>query len=314
MIARDPSVSRADRIAGGVIGLLVGDALGVPYEFHAPADIPTPIEMEPPSGFRRSHARIAPGTYSDDGAHALALLTSLLHRGALDLDDLGRRLVNWYEWGELAVDGDVFDVGVQTARAIRAIQSGVDAERAGPSDPSANGNGSLMRVLPLALWHRGNDAELVRDAERQSCVTHGHARARVCCAYYALWARRVLEGVTDPWADAVSALRATIEPGSDREEALEFHVRPDERIEGRGGGYVVDALRSARDCAEEPDFERAVRAAIALGHDTDTTACLTGGIVGIAVGVHGIPARWREALRGREIWQPLVDALIAHAR
>ncbi|MCB0040398.1 MAG: ADP-ribosylglycohydrolase family protein, partial [Caldilinea sp.] len=102
-----------ERIQGGIYGLLAGDALGVPYEFHGAADIPPldQIEMAPPAGFRRAHGSVPPGTWSDDGAQALALLASLLECGRLDVDDFGRRLVAWYERGYMAVDNRVFDVG-----------------------------------------------------------------------------------------------------------------------------------------------------------------------------------------------------------
>src|SRR6185369_17778740 len=142
-----------ERIEGGIVGLLVGDALGVPYEFHKQYAIPplAEIEFDSPPGFSRSHSHVLPGTWSDDGAHALLLLASLLHCGKLDLDDLGRRLVNWYDYGYKAVEADVFDVGVQTAQAINRFQSGAPAHQAGLRDEHANGNGSLMRVLPLAL-------------------------------------------------------------------------------------------------------------------------------------------------------------------
>jgi ADP-ribosylglycohydrolase len=304
--------AQGDRLAGGLVGMLVGDALGVPYEFHRAEALPPAeqIEMRPPDGFSRSHRGVPPGTYSDDGAQALCLLASLLDRGHLDPEDLGRRVLNWYEHGYLAVDGEVFDVGVQTGVALRALAAGRPALEAGPREERANGNGSLMRVLPLALWHRGDDAELARDADLQSRVTHGHARSRVCCMLYCLWARRVLAGEADPWASAVAALRALPLAG-DETEALEFHVRPDEASpEGRGSGYVVDSLRSARMCCAEGSFEAAVRRAIALGDDTDTTACLTGGIVGLRDGLGAIPARWREALRGRELWEPLLGRLL----
>src|SRR5687768_16172592 len=114
-----------DRFAGGIWGLLVGDALGVPYEFHSPQDLPplAELEMVPPAGFHRAHAGVPPGTWSDDGAHALCLLASLLDCGSLDLADVGQRLVNWYEHGSLAVDGRVFDVGIQTSHAIRALKT-----------------------------------------------------------------------------------------------------------------------------------------------------------------------------------------------
>src|SRR4029079_10906613 len=128
------------------------------------------------------------------------------------------------------------DIGVQTAAAFRARRGGTPSLDAGPSEERHNGNGSLMRVLPLALWHRGSDAELVEDAYLQSRVTHGHARSRVCCALYCLWARRTISDRPDPWRDAVTTMRALISKGSPEDEALEFHIRPDDEPEGQGSG------------------------------------------------------------------------------
>src|SRR6059058_1712081 len=110
---------RRDRIEGGILGLLVGDALGVPYEFHGPRRDPRARRDRDgsPPGFQRSHAGTPPGTWSDDGAQALALLASLLEHGRLDLDDFAARLLAWFERGEYAVDGLVFDVGIQTGDA-----------------------------------------------------------------------------------------------------------------------------------------------------------------------------------------------------
>lgn len=301
-----------ERIEGGLIGLLVGDALGVPYEFHPPESIPPAdrIEFEPPASFRRAHAGTPPGTWSDDGAQALALLASLLDRGRLDLDDLGRRLLAWRDRGEWAVDGRVFDVGLQTSQALRALRRGTPAAEAGPDGEHDNGNGSLMRVLPLALWHRGPDAELAADARVQSRVTHGHARAGACCALYCLWARRTLEGVDDPWAAAVASFRS-VHTGEPRVLAeLDTVIRPGDPPGGRGGGYVVDCLRSARWAVEAGPYEQAVKSAVSLGNDTDTTACVAGGIAGLRDGIAAIPERWRRALRGREIVAPLLEALL----
>ncbi len=303
-----------ERIAGGMYGLLVGDALGVPYEFHGPAQLPPreQLEFEPPQGFHRAHGGVPPGTWSDDGANALCLLASLLYRERLDLDDLGRRLVNWMELGYMAVEHAVFDIGVTTSSALSSIRVGTPAERAGPQGQYDNGNGSLMRVLPLALWHTGPDAQLVEAAMRQSRVTHGHLRAQVCCAVYCLWARRTLEGATDPWTSAVATFRALFPEGQEARTELEEHLRPDAEDPGRGSGYVVDCLRSARDCVKaEATYEGVVKAAVALGHDTDTTACVAGGIAGLRDGVGAIPERWMKALRGRDVADPLIAALLA---
>jgi ADP-ribosylglycohydrolase len=295
----------------------------VPYEFHQAKQIPPPeeIELDPPKGFQRSHHKVPPGTWSDDGAQALCLLESLLERGQLDPEDLAQKLVRWHEHGYLSVDG-VFDVGFQTRVAVDAIRAGVPALKAGGTSERDNGNGALMRVLPLALWHRGSDAELVRDACLQSRLTHGHARSQVACALYCLWARAIGEasaGASNPagvdgeaWALATSRLRRVI-AGDDvlqsLTEELETVICPDEPTRGLGTGYVVDCLHSARLAVAAGPYETAVRAAIALGNDTDTTAAVAGGIAGLRDGVEAIPQRWRDGLRGKELCGPLIEAL-----
>lgn len=306
-------ISREERVRGALLGLLVGDALGVPYEFTAPEELPpmASLEMTPPSDFRRAHRSVPAGTWSDDGAQALCLLASLLDKGHLDLDDFAARLLAWYERGAYAVDGRVFDVGVQTSTALRALMGGASPRESGPALEKHNGNGSLMRVMPLALWHRGSDRELVRDAYDQSIVTHGHARSKVCCALYCLWSRAILEERQDPWRHATRSMRSMLARGSAEEEALELHVRPDEAAQGKGSGYVVDTLRSARMVLDEGgSVEVTLKRAVALGHDTDTTACVVGGIVGARDGASAIPERWRTALRGQEILEPLLEALL----
>ncbi len=294
------------------MGLLLGDAVGVPYEFHAPTALPPVAQLgpTPPLGFARSHARTPVGTYSDDGAQALCLLASLLERGHMDQADFAERLVAWYQRGYLAVDDLVFDVGVQTGQVLSALARGVPVATATRRDVGANGNGSLMRVLPLALWHHGSDAELVRDAFAQSEVTHGHARAQLCCALYALWIRRLL--VDDPaaWATAVGDLRALTRGDEGLTAELEFHIAPDRAPGGGGSGYVVDALHSARGAMLAGPYADVVRAAIALGHDTDTTAAIAGGAAGVRDGVAALPVAWLATLRGRDLIDPLLAGLL----
>jgi ADP-ribosylglycohydrolase len=303
-----------ERVAGGLYGLLIGDALGVPYEFHPPERLPPreQLEFEPPEGFPRAHPRVPPGTWSDDGAHALCLLASLLAYNRFDPGDLGRRLLAWLDVGGMAVDGIVFDVGIQTRKALANLRAGTPALEAGPRGERDNGNGALMRVLPLALWHTGPDAELAELAMRQSLVTHGHLRSQVCCALYCLWARRALEGSEDAWGAAVASFRALYPQGSAAREELETHVRPEDPEPGRGSGYVVDCLRSARDCVRAGGtYEAVVKAAVALGDDADTTAAVAGGIAGLQYGLGSIPERWKNGLRGRELLVPLLEALLA---
>ncbi len=308
-------LSRKERVRGAILGHLVADALGVPYEFHEPEALPEVLTMDPPKGFARAHATVPPGTWSDDGAQMLALVDSLLHRGQLDAEDLGRRFVAWYDEGSYAVDGVVFDVGIQTAKALLALRRGVPALEAGASDDRANGNGSLMRVLPLGLWHRGTDAELCADAAASSRVTHAHLRSIVCCQVYSLWVRRLLAGASpqEGFDDAVAAFHAV--HGAASAQVYEFDARvwpEDADFDLGGSGYVVDTFRAAvRLNVTGASYEEVVRAAIALGHDTDTTACVAGGIAGLVHGLGAIPSDWLSALRGRDLADPLIDRLEA---
>ncbi len=301
------------RVAGGLVGLLVGDALGVPYEFKEPKALPPAslIEYEPPAGFLRSHARVPPGTWSDDGAQALVLLDTLLVRGYVDLAHFSRGLVRWESEGFYAVDGKVFDIGIQTSRAIARLKAGGDPATSGPNSERDNGNGSLMRVLPLALWHRGSDAELAEAAARQSLPTHAHPRSLTACALYCLYVRAVLAGVDHPWELAATGMQALAMPDlfPENEVALLLDPRNVDRI--AGSGYVVDTLWSARHAFEASnDFAGCLRRAIALGHDTDTVAAVAGGLAGAHYGLRGIPERWQDGLRGQEVLQPLMQQLL----
>lgn len=313
---------RGDRIAGGLYGLLVGDALGVPYEFYHAEELPSyeEIEMTPPPGFQKTYQEVDAGTWSDDGAQALCLLDSLLNRGEFSLEDFSDALEAWQQRGLWAVGGTVFDIGVQTAYALHAYSRGVSAEECGLLNPDGKGNGALMRVLPLALWHykkeeddKQRDQKLVEDAHRQCLITHGHLCNQVCCALYCLTALALLEGQDARGAvqEGVRRLRLVYSTLPEYEQELEWSVRPDLPWKGEGTGYVVDCLRSAFMVLLQTDsYEEAVKRAVLLGNDTDTTACVTGGLAGILYGFEGIPKRWLLALRERERAEELLKRLL----
>lgn len=297
------------QIEGGLWGLLVGDAVGVPYEFHSPEEIPPfpDIQMIPPEGFSRSYSHVPLGTWSDDGAQALCLAASLIEKPEFDLTDFAERLLAWSTQGYMAVGGKVFDIGIQTGAALHRLARGEPPASSGLNGERNNGNGSLMRSLPLALLHGGDDSSLVELAHLQSSVTHSHPRSQACCALYCLWARREIHGHPAPWENAVETLRATYRNGSPHSIELETHILPD--CQPSGTGYVVDAIHSARHACNALDYAEIIQSAIALGNDTDTTACIAGGIAGIRHGKSGIPAAWLESFRGGEILLPLLGQI-----
>ena len=307
-------MKRREAIEGGVLGALVGDACGVWAEFRKPHQIPpyNQIEMAPPPGYDRAHKGTPVGTWSDDGAMTMCLMASLVKCNGYDATDVARRFVDWMREGYMAVDGRVFDIGNTTATALAHVNLAYP-EASGLTDEKSCGNGSLMRVLPLALWHRGTDDELIEAAMSSSRITHAHPRVLACVAIYVMWARILLdrcdpahvEDVEDAacnsaWDDAINRVAACVDEDVWAEvEAIEA-TREGREI--RGSGYVVDSLLAAKHLVETSGtYEDVVRGAIALGHDTDTTACVAGGIAGIVHGRSGIPARWVAALRDRHV-------------
>jgi ADP-ribosylglycohydrolase len=303
-----------DRLCGAIYGHLVGDALGVPYEFLPPEHI-----SEVTWRGQGTHDQ-PPGTWSDDGALMLALLDSLLTAG-FDTADQGRRALALWDEGAYAPGGVRFDIGNATSAALSRLRSGTPPEEAGAVD--ALGNGSLMRILPVALVHRdADDAELVSIATRASRVTHGSAEAQVSCALYTLIARRLLDGETDRVAGLDGArrvLRSLLEesglPGSrtgaSAGEAVAVLDAFEAWTDRRGGGHVVDSFWSAWTAfAEAADYEAAVVRAVRYGNDTDTTAAIAGGLAGLYWGVRGIPPAWQRGLRDRHIPQELADRLV----
>jgi ADP-ribosylglycohydrolase/protein-tyrosine phosphatase len=307
-----------DRLEGAVYGHLVGDALGVPYEFLEPGAIPE-VTWRGGGGHRQP-----PGTWSDDGALMLALLDSLLSvapGGGFDTSDQAQRALAWRDEGRYAPGSLVFDVGIATTAALDALRAGTPPEEAGAVD--AKGNGSLMRILGLPLVVRDTgDEELIRLASRASRVTHGSAEAQLACALYALIVRRVLAGEADRVAvmsAAFAAVRALVRaeglPGSreaaDPKAALAqldaFEAWP----RREGSGRVVDSFWSAWDAfAGAPDYVATVTAAVSYGHDTDTTAAIAGGLAGAHWGLASIPVSWRRDLRDPGIVRPIVDRLV----
>jgi ADP-ribosyl-[dinitrogen reductase] hydrolase len=135
-------------------------------------------------------------------------------------------------------------------------------------------------------------------------------RSQACCALYCLWVRRILDADLDARTSAVATLRG-LYGDTELRAAIEEHVRPDDAPGGSGSGYVVDTLRTVRGVMRQSSYERVVREAIGHGRDTDTTACIAGGLAGAREGVAAIPERWLLALRGRELAEPLIEALVA---
>lgn len=296
-------MNTSSRILGGLYGSLVGDALGVPVEFAPRAR----RVDDPVTGMRAygTHGQPA-GTWSDDGALLLCSVESLNEKG-FDTEDMGERFVRWYDSGHWTAHGEVFDIGNATRNALDRISLGTRAEQAGGQDAYDNGNGSLMRILPVGLASLDEaPGEYVVRHLRASSITHGHERSRMACAFFGLMVRSLMEGAS--MHQALRATRALF--GELFGESQEFSTFrdlmsanlpewPEAHI--RSGGYVMETLTASLWCLlTTSTFAECVLKAVNLGDDTDTTGCVAGGLAGVLYGVEAIPAEWLSALPSQE--------------
>lgn len=245
-----------------VYGQAVGDALGVPYEFNA-RDTFVCTGM---AGYGTHHKPA--GTWSDDTSMMLATCDSIRKLGRIDTTDIRRRFERWYYDGAYTVDG-LFDVGGCTAQAIRSGRG-----QAGEYD---NGNGSLMRILPLCFTSATDD-----EVRAVSAITHAHRVSCDCCVNMVHRARRLIAGEMP--IDVADNLL-----GVPRDEI-------------RSSGFVCDTHRAALWClVNTRSYAECVLAAVNLGDDTDTTAAIAGGLAGIVYGIESIPSNWMDTLLGKDI-------------
>lgn len=290
-----------DRILGALWGAVVGDALGVPVEFTKREE----RRGDPVVSMRGGGTwRQPPGTWSDDSSLLLCSAESLMC--GFDLADMGRRFVDWHHAERWTPWGQVFDIGMTTRGALLSIARGTKAELAGGTEEFTNGNGSLMRILPVALHGVSLPVSVFLErVHRASAITHRHPRSQMACGLYCLFARELVLG--NPFQSAWIAAKAEFRrqyataAGAGETKAFEKLLNADlaqvPETEIESGGYVMHTLEASLWCLfTTSSYSEAVLRAVNLGGDTDTTGCVTGGLAGLIHGAPAIPEEWRAVL------------------
>ena len=288
---------KRNKVLDGLFGLCVGDALGVPVEF-----IPRSKLKEKPVtdmiGYGTHNQ--PPGTWSDDSSLTFCLAESLCQ--GFNLQDIADKFCKWLYEGYWTPYGVVFDVGNTTQYAISRLKEGVNPVEAGGKDEFSNGNGSLMRILPLAFYLEKSDIEQQFAITHQvSCLTHGHIRSQMACGIYVQLAINILKGNT-PKLAYKNMRDIVLKYYSKQPYSIELHhfdrilesdisELPEESI--KSTGYVVDTLEASIWCfLNNNSYADTVLTAVNLGGDTDTTAAVAGGLAGIYYGYESIPKNW----------------------
>ena len=285
-------------VRGVLFGAAVGDALGVPVEFTDREE----LRGRPVADLAGGGVHGQPvGTFSDDASLTFCLAEALTVD--FDLKNVAKNFVEWLNRGYWTAGGAVFDVGRGTLKAIHNLHDGVDPESAGGKGPYDNGNGSLMRISPLAFYIRKMP---VRDrfdiVKKVSSITHGHIRSVIACFCYLEFMLQILDAknIFDAYKGMQLSVSDFLESlAIDRSEISLFdgvlkhdiYELPEDRIDS--GGYVVSTLEASIWCLlTTGNYREAVIKAVNLGDDTDTTGCVAGAAAGLYYGYGGIPEEW----------------------
>ncbi|GJD95405.1 ADP-ribosylglycohydrolase family protein [Methylobacterium iners] len=280
-----------DRALGAMVGLAVGDAVGTTLEFRERDTYEPLTDMVGGGPFG-----LKTGEWTDDTSMSRCLADSLLAHDGLNERNLLERFCRWFRNGENSVTGTCFDIGNVTRTALERFESTGDIY-AGPTDPRTAGNGSLMRLSPVAIrfW---NDPERLRDAaRRQSYTTHGAREAVDACEAFGTILAKAIQGkaLTDVLRGFYGAF------GDQVQAILDGSWRGKARDQVQSSGYVIHSLEAALWCVgSSGSFEGAVLKGANLGDDADTTGAIVGQLAGAFYGLSGIPDRWLNRVAWRD--------------
>ncbi len=305
-----PTLKPMDRAKGSLLGLAVGDALGAAVEFMPPGS------FKPLTGMRGGGALgLEPGEWTDDTSMALCLAESLVTCGRFDAHDQMERYLRWYRHGHLSSTGQCVDIGITVRESLERYER-TGEPYAGLTDPRMAGNGSLMRLAPVVIWHAGDPAEAITRAAASSRITHATATAVDACRYFAGLLIGAMSGAPKDvflarlWSPVPGAFDAEpLHPAVAEVASGSFRRKQPPGI--KGTGYVVDSLEAALWAFHTTDsFERGALAAANLGDDADTTAAVYGQVAGAYYGVAEIPPDWRMRLAKRALIEDLAERLV----
>jgi ADP-ribosylglycohydrolase len=301
-----------------LFGVAVGDALGVPVEFKSRSYLK---ENPVTDMIGYGTYNLPPGTFSDDSSLTFCLAEALTHE--FDLQKIADYFVAWAYGNFWTPHGKVFDIGIATSQAIGRIRKGINPELAGGLDESSNGNGSLMRILPLILYiHNKPIDERFAITKQVSSITHGHIRSVIACFYYLEFVKLLIDGkskfeayliLQNQLSTYLQKLRINQSEISFFDRILKNDIKKLNEGEISSTGYVLHTLEASIWCLlTTENYEDAVLKAINLGSDTDTTGAVTGGLAGILYGSKNISNKWITNIAKRVEIEDLAHRLESH--
>ena len=304
-----------NNIKSALFGVAIGDALGVPVEFKSRETI---LQKPVTDMIGYGTYNLPPGTFSDDSSMTFCLAEALTQD--FDLNTIGQNFVKWYHDNFWTARGEVFDIGIATREAINRLAKGEQPEFAGSTDASSNGNGSLMRILPLLFYIKDlSISERYEITKKVSSITHGHIRSVISCFYYLEFSREILFGkdkfeiyqkLQTEIPDFLNSRSINPHEISLFARLLNKDISELAEHEILSSGYVLHSLEASIWCLLTTDnYKDATLKAVNLGEDTDTTAAIAGGLAGLLYGFDSIPKSWTEQLARKDDIEDLAQRM-----
>lgn len=300
------------KIKSGIIGHAIGDAMGVPVEFMS-----RKVLMKKPILTMEGYGShdVPAGSFSDDTSMTLATIHSFIEKECFDYADIMKKFELWVIDGEYTPQGKLFDIGRTCLSAIRNYSKGINPIDCGLKYENSNGNGSLMRILPVAFYayyKNLNDEEIYLLVKDLSSLTHAHEISVLGCYIYIQYVLCILKGY-DKW-DSYKLIK-NVNYSFFSEYALNKYNRilKDNiytlQVNSiKSTAYVVDTLEAVLwVLLSTSTYKDAILIAINLGDDTDTVGAITGSIAGLLYGYNSIPQEWLNTLFKREYIESMCD-------
>jgi ADP-ribosylglycohydrolase len=303
------------KIKSALFGVAVGDALGVPVEFNSRLS----ISKKPVTDMIGYGTYNLPaGTWSDDSSLTFCLAEALTQ--GFDLNVIGQNFVKWKHENYWTPHGYVFDIGIATRQAISRLAKGEKPELAGGFNETDNGNGSLMRILPLLFYLLDKPInERFEITRKVSSITHGHIRSVIACFYYLEFAKQIFEGkdkfeiyknLQTEIPNHLTSLAIDQSEIAKFDRLLKGDIAKLNENEIQSSGYVLHTLEASIWCLLTTDnYKDAVLKAVNLGEDTDTTGAVTGGLAGLIYGLESIPEKWLQQIARYDDIENLAERL-----
>jgi len=301
-----------NKVKDAVYSFVIGDALGVPVEFRSRAYL---VDHPVTEMLGYGSHRVPQGVWSDDTSMTLATMDSIINTKTINYNDMAERFCSWLYYSKYTAYDIVFDVGLTTNLALKSYQNNQDASKCGLSSIKNNGNGSLMRMLPIVFYcyyKKSSDKEILEIVKNTSCITHAHEISVMGCYIYVKYLINLLQGKDKKESYKIIQELDYSMFRNETQEVYKRIIKNDistlDENDIESSGYVVSTLEACLwTLLNNNNLKDTILTAVNLGDDTDTVGAITGSMAGIIYSYEDIPKSWIEKLKGKDYLDKMIN-------